>query len=767
MREAWVRFLWHQFHDDLTGTSIPQAYGFSWNDEIVSANQFAAVLQGSVAEIAGLLDTQAAGIPLVVYNPLSAARIDPVEAAVTFSGSAPAAIRVFDLSTGREMLSQILSTNGRDAHILFLADMPSVGYKVFDVRSAMSQARIGTLKVSPSSLENGRYAVKINDDGDLSSVFDKYAQKELLREPARLEMRNDPSPDKPAWRILWDTVNSAPREFVASPMVKILEKGPVRVALEITRRAAGSTIVQRITLVEGGVRVDVENLIDWKSTNTLLKASFPFTASNPKATYDLGLGTIERGNNTPDHYEVPAQKWADLTDASGAFGTAILNDSKYGWDKPADNVLRLTLLHTPLPRASAYQRSQDLGFHRFTYSVAGHAGDWQAGRVPAQAEELNQPLIAFQTFGHAGRLGRDFSFLMLEGPEGQVAVAALKKAEDSDELVLRLQEHHGRPAKVRLRLAAPVSAAREINAAEEPVGTYPFSDSELTVDLKPYQPRTFALKLASSPAPMPERAAAIIDLPHNLDGISMDQDRTDGDFDGKKQTLAGELLPKNLQLDGVPFKLGPAAPGAMNVLIPGGQQLSLPPGTYNRIYIIAAAVGGDIPATFRLLGNAGSQPTSIDINVREWEGPVGRWFTPLKDTRLFREFIIPPMRGQSWTQEAIQADLVVGVDPATSTVTGIDLIRPGYIKRDEVAWVGTHRHSPGGNQPYIPTYLFAYAIDLPAGARSVQLPNDDRLRIMAMTAARQASRVKQSSALYAADLPEMKAAVANQAGGKN
>ena len=120
------------------------------------------------------------------------------------------------------------------------------------------------------------------------------------------------------------------------------------------------------------------------------------------------MGTIERGNNTPDHYEVPAQKWADLTDAGGTFGAAVLNDCKYGWDKPEDHVLRLTLLHTPLPRASAYQRSQDMGRHRFTYAIAGHAGDWRAGRVPARAAALNQPLMAFQAAKHAGPLGRTF-----------------------------------------------------------------------------------------------------------------------------------------------------------------------------------------------------------------------------------------------------------------------------------------------------------------------------------------------------------------------
>jgi alpha-mannosidase len=764
LREAWVRVLWHQFHDDLTGTSIPQAYGFSWNDELVSANQFAAVLERATGDVAGVLDTRSEGIPLVVYNPLSTARRDAVEASVRFPGAAPASVRVIDRSTGQSVPAQVLGVAGSQARILFLAEMPSVGYKVYEVRAGVSPAAPAGLKVTQTMLENARYRVGVDANGDVASSVDKDTRREMLRAPVRLEMRDDPSPDKPAWRILWNTVNAAPREYLTAPTIRIVERGPVRVALEITRKAAGSTIVQRVSLLEGGDRVDVENLIDWKSPNTLLKASFPFAASNPKATYDLGLGTIERGNNTPDHYEVPAQKWADVTDAGGAFGAAVLNDGKYGWDKPADNVLRLTLLHTPLPRASAYQRSQDLGSHRFTYSIAGHAGDWRAGHIPARAAALNQPLMAFQTTSHAGRLGPSFSLLSLDAPNGQVAIAALKKAEDSDELVVRLQERHGRPARARIRFAGAVAAVREINAAEEEVGAFPLSPAELAVDLKAYQPRTLAVRLRPSAALEPARPAAVpLDLPFNLDGVSRDDNRADGDFDGKKQTLAGELLPKELQLDGVPFMFGSNTAGALNVVVPNGQSIALPPGL-NRVYVIAAAVGGDVPARFQIVARAGARPAAVDVVVREWEGPVGRWFTPLRDTHLFREVYVPPMRGQSWTQEAIQSDLVVGVDSATGVVQGIDQIRPGFVKRDEIAWVGAHRHAPGGNQPYIPSYVFAYAMDLPAGARALQLPNDGRLRILAITAAPQPARLRAAGLLYAPELPAPDASVQAKAG---
>jgi len=506
-------------------------------------------------------------------------------------------------------------------------------------------------------------------------------------------------------------------------------------------------------LAEGGDRLEVENLVDWKSPNTLLKAAFPFTASNPKATYDLELGTIERGNNTADHYEVPAQKWADLTDAGGAFGAAILNDSKYGWDKPADNILRLTLIHTARARAYPYQSSNDLGHHRFIYAIAGHRGDWRSGRVPARAAALNQPLVAFQTTPHGGSLGRSFSLLSLDDANGEVAVRALKKAEDGEEIVLRVQERYGRAVQTRIRFAGELKAAREINAAEEPVGTFAPSGAELAVDLKPYQPRAFALQLSPRPAAPAPLAAAPVDLSFNLDGVSTDANRADGDFDGKGQSLAGELLPQQMMLDGIPFKLGSSEPGGKNVLVPNGQVLPIPKGAYDRLYVLAAAVGGDAAWTLSIGGPV--HPRRVPITVREWQGPVGQWDSRLKEYRLLREVVVPSQSPrQSWTAEAIKSDMNIEFDPATGIVTGIDRIRRGFVKREEIAWVGTHRHSPEGNQIYIPSYVFAYGVGLPPGATEVRLPSNERVRIFAITAVRGPLPVIPAGELYAVDLPE-------------
>jgi alpha-mannosidase len=754
LRDAWTRVLWHQFHDDLTGTCIPQAYQFSWNDELSASNQFAGVLTNSTAVVANLLDTHGTGAPLVVFNPISAARHDLVHATVDVHRNATRPLRVVDRETGRRVDVHVNSVTNGIADLTFVADMPSVGYKAFDVVGTTVDTVKDGDPNTPSGrrLESARYAVTIDDDGDISSIVDKAVGHELLKAPIRLEMRDDPSPDKPAWRILYDTVTAPVREYVDHPtFARVVVTGDhVQPMIEVRREAAGSTIVQRISLPEDQDRIDVDTTIDWKSPNTLLKVAFPLAASNPKATYDLGLGVIERSNNTPKAYEVPAQQWADITDTSGTFGVAILNDSKYGWDKPADNILRLTLLHTAQPRATPYQGSNDLGHHHFVYSIVGHRGDWREGRIPEKAAALNQPLVAFQTTAHTGALGTAFSLATLSDRTGQFAIKALKGAEDSDEIVIRLQERYGQKGSVQLNMGRPIASARAINAAEEAIGPLAVSSGAVALDFTPYQPRTIAVRLAAPTAPAATRPATeTMVLPFNLDGVSTDKNPADGDFDGKGHTISGDLLPATIDVDGVPFKFGPSAPGAHNVLVPSGQAISIPAG-FDRVYIVATAVGGDVPATFRV-GNM-----STTVVLREWEGAIGQWDSRLKSPSALREPFLPSRPNGTPTLEEVRAGMTVLWDPQTFALdkTTIANLTPGFVKRDEIAWIGTHRHSATGNQPYVMSYLFLYELTVPRNAHTVTLPTDSRIRILAMTAAVGGRNLKPAQPLYAADLPD-------------
>ncbi len=709
--DAWLRFLPGQFHDVMAGTALPVAYEFAWNDQIIALNEFAGVLQESAGGVARALDTRAQGVPVMVYNPLSIARQDVAEASVTFPGTAPSAVRVIG-PDGQAVPSQISRREGNTLTVQFLASAPSIGFSVYDVRPASAHAPAdAALKVSKSGLENARYRVTLDANGDVKSIYDKLARREMLSGPARLAYQYENPAEFPAWNMDWEDQQKPPRAYVTGPAtVQVVENGPVRVALSVTRESEGSKFVQTIRLAAGaaGNRVEFATVIDWKGKEEALKAVFPLTVSNPLATYNWELGTIQRPNNDPKKFEVPAHRWFDLTDTSGQYGVSVLDDSKYGSDKPSDNTVRLTLLYTPGIRGGyQHQGTQDWGHHEFIYALQGHTGDWREGQTQWEAMRLNQPLISFQTPSHQGTLGREFSLARVSSP--QVQIEALKKAEDSGETVVRLNELSGQPAKaVSLAFAAPILSAREINGQEQPLGPATVQNGRLVFDMDAYRPRAFALTLAPASSQLPAPGSQPIALPFNADVVSSWASKTDGNFDGKGDTLPGELLPTEIVSDGVTFHLGSTADGQKNAVVCQGQRLALPPGTGRRVSLLASAVGGDTPVTFLVDGRP------VRRTIQAWDGYVGQW-----DNRLWQGKV--PELTYDWHNK----------------LAGLT---PGYIKRDPVAWYANHRRlADGTNDPYRFCYLFRYSMDVPDGAKTLTLPVNAHVRVLAASVGRDAN----------------------------
>ena len=322
LHRAWELVLACQFHDMLPGTALPKAFEYCWNDEIIAMNCFAEVLQNSVGAVARGLDTRGDGIPLVVYNPLSVAREDVVEAELEFP-TPPAGVLVFD-GDGKPVPTQLLSADESKTRFLFLAKVPSVGFAVFSAKaqSTVEDSSPSALRcVDENSLENARYKVTLDGAGDIASVFDKTAKRELLSRPARLDFQTESPTNYPAWNMDWSDQQKPPRDYVGGPAkIRVVENGPVRVAVEVQRETENSTFKQTIRLAAGdaGNHVEIKNQIDWQSSSCALKAEFPLTVSNPLATYNLDMGKIQRGTNDPKKYEVPSHQWFDLTMTSPA-----------------------------------------------------------------------------------------------------------------------------------------------------------------------------------------------------------------------------------------------------------------------------------------------------------------------------------------------------------------------------------------------------------------------------------------------------------------
>ncbi len=737
LNNAWRLVMAGQMHDLLPGTATPRAFEFAWNDALVAMNQFTGIVTSASSDVASALDTQTKGTAIVVYNSLNVPREDVVEASVSFPGGTPKAVRVFG-PNGAEVPAQL---NGDK--VKFLAQVPSVGYAVYDVQPADSRIDPIELKVTDSSLENARYRVRLNNDGDVASIFDKKINRELLSAPIRLAISTDNPRQWPAWNMDFEDEQRAPRAFVSGPAnVRVVETGPVRVAIQVERETEGSKFVQTISLAAGdaGNRVEFSNVIDWKTKSANLKATFPLAAQNKLATYNWDVGTIQRPNAAERQFEVASHQWIDLTDQSGSYGATVLTDCKNGSDKPDDKTLRLTLVRTPGTRGGyTDQGTQDLGHHEIVFGLAGHAGDWRDSRTDWHGYRLNQPLMAFTTNKHSGFLGKSFSLLKLNND--RVRVLALKKAEASDEVIVRLVEVDGKPAEnVRVAMAGPIISAREVNGQEQPLGPANTVRGELVTSFAPYQPRTFALKFAASTQHVSAPKSMPVPLEYDLSVAARAGRPADGSFDAmtnnqnasQGKAFPAEMFPREVWFGGVRFNLGPA--GKPNALISRGQTISLPAGKFNRAYLLAAAVNGDQKGTFR----AGDRP--VELTIQEWTGFIGQW-----DTRMWKT-----------TEDAVQQR--PGAPPAppgtpvrtrSNPYGEMVGIRPGFIKRSDIAWFSSQRRGSDGNaEPYAYSYLFAYAIDLPPDAKTLTLPDNERIRILAVSVVDEPFGVMPASPLY-------------------
>jgi alpha-mannosidase len=585
--------------------------------------------------------------------------------------------------------------------------VPSLGFAFYDIRKDDAACKLSTgLSITKSDsaeefkLENKYYTVTVNFNGDIAGVFDKENKKEILKAPARLAFLHEKPSRYPAWNMDWTDRQNPPIGYVdGSASFKIIENGPVRTALQIVRKSRDSIFTQTIRLCAGdaGRRIEVKNFVDWQSTGVCLKAEFPLTAASPVATYNLTMGTFERGNNDPNKYEVPSHEWFDLTDKSGEYGITILEDCKFGSDKPDDNTLRLTLLYTPaIVGHFPDQGTQDWGRHEFLYGLYSHKGDWREGLSEWQGRRLNQPLVAFTVPVHSGGLGKEFSMLKTNTP--QVDIRALKKKEDSDYIIIRLQELFGKTAdNVQISAGANIIEAFEVDGQERRIGNAKIADGKLTVDMTAFGPRSFAVKLAQSSVILGRPQCKPVELQYTDDVVSSDNKRRDGNI-SKGLTMPAELLGNTIVSEGIVFKMGGSKPGEKNAVSCKGQEISLPAGKFNRLYILASAVG-DTKADFTIAG----KKTTLDI--QNWTGFIGQY-----DSRVWK-------RG-----DYSEKDIVVGLEA-------------GYIKRGNLAWFATHRHTPKKNDTYRFSYIFKYSIDIPQGVDAVILPDSPKVKIFAVTAA--------------------------------
>jgi alpha-mannosidase len=513
LTEAWKKITFNDFHDLAAGSGIGIIYKDAQRDYDRVRWATSEVASNAMSILASHVNTSAGGgIAVFVFNPLGWERSGLVTLELQMPSATASPVSVLD-PEGRVLPSEVLgSDHATNTYRLLVnvKNVPSMGYTILHVvpgaKPAASDLKASDVKGSDLkgnelAMENANLRLRLNPKtGCITSLFDKRSNFESLASGAcgnQLQTFKDTPKDYDAWNIDPGTLDHmTPIDTVDS--VKLIEKGPLRAVIRVSRSWQNSKFTQDITLYAGADQVEVVNDIDWHETHVLLKAAFPLAASSSRATYEIPFGSIERSttrNNTWEQaqFEVPAQRWADLGD--GQHGFSLINESKFGYDD-RDNVLRLTLLRSPVwPDPEA-----DRGRQHFAYALYPHPGDWKQALTVRHGYEYNYPLQTMQVAAHAGGLPPEHSFVSVQ-PDN-IVLTAMKKAEDSDSLIFHAYEWAGKPGRVTLTIPKGATGAVVTNLLEQPQGSpLTITGDRLTVPIRPFEILTLRVDYAGKHDP--------------------------------------------------------------------------------------------------------------------------------------------------------------------------------------------------------------------------------------------------------------------------
>ncbi len=445
LHEGWEKILLCQFHDVIPGSSIKEVYDDS---DLIYADIMGKAKDAKAAAEASIASSIKTDGGLLVFNP-----------------------NAFEASG-------LVET---DAGAVWVEGIPAKGYKVVAMPTA--DERVAVCEEC-RKIENDSICVKFDENWNISSIYDKKADREVVKsgEVANLLTAYEDIPRNwDAWEITnYYTEKSWDLNEVSS--VKVIRDGE-KAGFEIVRPFQKSTVTQRITLDAHTSKIDFDNTIDWKNDHILLKTAFPTDITSEKATYDIQYGSVER----PTHYntsweqakfEVCAHKYADLSEYN--YGVSIMNDCKYGHDIHG-GVIRLTLLKSatwPNPAA-------DKEVHNFTYSIYPHAGDYRNAGTIQMAYQLNNPMTAVTVAAQDGKLSDSYSLVNVN--HENVFIEAVKEAEDSDALIVRLYDAYDTTTKVTVDFGFDVAKVETASILEEAEAELPVCGNSVTLTVKPFE----------------------------------------------------------------------------------------------------------------------------------------------------------------------------------------------------------------------------------------------------------------------------------------
>jgi alpha-mannosidase len=523
LQKLWEKVLLGQTHDNIDGSAIAQVYEDAATDYGDIKHDGGELLNSALTTVAKQVNTQGEGHAALIFNSLPWERTGLVSLdAGYFAGLKH--FRILD-ADGHAVQYQLEEEAGTAKALFFADKVPGLGYKEYRIVPSDEAPKFATdLVVSGLTLANSEVEVAIDPgSGNLKSLKKKGMETNFLREDnpgAALEVWEDKPPKAPEGEPAWNIYLGADNKLDKAESVKVVETGPIRAVVQVKKHFGASAFVENIVLYSHADRVDFELSVDWHEKYRFAKVAFPLNLKSVYATYEIPYGAIQRFDYTLKEdpgvrlsapargweiadrtkFEVSGQRWADVSNQPGDYGVTLLNDSKYGFSYQ-ENTLRMSLIRGPrrgypdYPKTDTWSDQSDepiVGIHHIKYALVPHEGAWQDANATRRGAEFNTPLLPKSEPSHDGQLGTSYS--MLDVPTSSVTVESVKKAEDTDEYIVRLYDTGDKASTAILNFTRPPKSASETDMMEwdkfVPSTSFEIRGTKVIVPVKPFEVKT-------------------------------------------------------------------------------------------------------------------------------------------------------------------------------------------------------------------------------------------------------------------------------------
>ncbi|MCK4967260.1 glycoside hydrolase, partial [bacterium] len=464
-----------------------------WQKRItVEIEDYVNILYDDASKSLGsMIEKNAKNERFFVFNPLSWNRTDIAD--IDYSGSFP--VHVIDVSTNKEVPSQIVQVDGKQKLRILAENIPSVGYKVFEIRSGKGESFLPTVSVKNNIIENKYYKITLSERGAITSLIDKTkGDKEIVRIIGGRAINDLGS-------------SSGSLEIENSGCVSVTIKAEAPEPLKHTTR---------ITLVRDSRRIDICNEIT-QNFGDIYTWAYGFNLNSPDVWHEE-VGAVIRAKLLKDggHYSHRNARYDWLTlghfvDMSGKNIGVTLSSTDCNFMQIGNSDAKN--LDTNIPQIKVLAGSRSIG-GKGRYGIPYQGGDsyflqrfalqihdiYNETKAMKFALEHQNPLVTGIVKGGNDYPEKEFSLLKINN--SNVLLWALKPADDgiiNEGVVARVWNMDKNDSEFALVISPDnIISAKRMTHIETPIEDISVNNGALKALIKKHQMLTFAVKVISN-----------------------------------------------------------------------------------------------------------------------------------------------------------------------------------------------------------------------------------------------------------------------------